>query len=61
MTQQQKFHTDDQISVYLINHGVPNVNIFDFMFPLVDYGKFCDLLQMSDSKTPMIFLKKNIF
>ena len=31
------------------------------MFLLVDYGKFCDLLQMSDSKTPMIFLKKNIF
>ena len=43
------------------SHGVPNVNLFDFMFLLVDYGKFCDLLQMSDSKTPMIFLKKNIF
>ena len=61
MTKQQKFHTDDQISVYLIIHGVPNVNLFNFIFLLVDYGKFCDLLQMSDSKTPMILLKKNIF
>ena len=64
MTQRQKFHTDD-INQCLHNksgsHGVPNVNLFDFMFLLVDYGKFCDLLRISYSKTPMFFLKKNIF
>ena len=64
MTQQQKFHTDD-INQCLHNksgsHGVPDVNLVDFMFPLVDYGQFCDLLGMSYSKTPMFFLKKNIF
>ena len=42
--QRQKFHTDD-INNYLClhnkssSHGVPNVNLFDFMFFLVDYGK----------------------
>ena len=64
MTQRQKYHTDD-INQHLHNksgsHGVPNVNLFDFMFLLVDYGKFCDLLRMSYSKTPTFFLKKNIF
>ena len=41
-TQQQKFHTDD-VNQCLHNkpgsHGVSNVNFFDFMFLLVDYGK----------------------
>ena len=41
-TQRQKFHTDD-VTQCLHNehgsHGVSNVNLFDFMFPLVDYGK----------------------
>ena len=41
-TQQQKFHTDD-IDQCLHNksgsHGVPNVNFFEFMLLLVDYGK----------------------
>ena len=41
-TQRQKFHTDD-VNQYLHNisgtYGVPNVNLFDFMFLLVDYGK----------------------
>ena len=40
--QQQKFHTGD-VNQCLHNksgsHGVPNVNLFDFMFLLVDYGK----------------------
>ena len=40
-TQQQKFHTDD-VNQCLHNkpgsHGVSNVNLFDFMFLLVDYG-----------------------
>ena len=37
---QQEFHTDDDINhnVYIIN-GVPNVNLFNFMFLLVDYVK----------------------
>ena len=41
-TQRQKFHTDD-VNQCLHNehgsHGVSNVNLFDFMFLLVDYGK----------------------
>ena len=42
MTQQQKFHTDD-VNQCLLNksgsHGVPNVNLFNFRFLLVDFGK----------------------
>ena len=42
MTQRQKFYTDD-VNQYLHNKlgrcGVPNKNLFDFMFLLVDYGK----------------------
>ena len=61
MTRRQKFHTDD-INQCLHNksgsRGVPNVNLFDFMFLLVDYGKFCDLLRMSYSKTPMFFQRR---
>ena len=41
-TQQQKFHTDD-VNQCLHNkfgsHGVPNANLFNFTFPLVDFGK----------------------
>ena len=41
-TQWRKFHTDD-VNQYLHNkscsHGVPNVNLFDFTFLLVDFGK----------------------
>ena len=40
--QQQKFHTDD-VNQCLHNksysHGVPNVNLFDFLILLDDYGK----------------------
>ena len=40
--QQQEFHTDD-VTQCLHNksssHGVPNVNLFDFVFLLVDYSK----------------------
>ena len=44
-TQQQKFHTDDA-NQCLHNksgsHGVPIVNLFNFRFLLVDFGKvFC--------------------
>ena len=39
---QQKFHTDD-VNQCLHNksgsHGVPNANLFNFMFLLVDFGK----------------------
>ena len=41
-TQRQKFHTDD-VNQCLLNksgsHGVPNVNLFNFTFLLVDFGK----------------------
>ena len=41
-TQQQKFHTDD-VNQCLHNkfgsHGVPNANLFNFTFLLVDFGK----------------------
>ena len=41
-TQQQKFHTD-AVNQCLLNksgsHGVPNANLFSFMFLLVDFGK----------------------
>ena len=41
-TRRQKFHTDD-VNQCLHNksgsHGVPNANLFDFMFLLVDFGK----------------------
>ena len=39
--QRQKFHTDD-VNQWLLNksgrHGVPNANLFNFTFPLVDFG-----------------------
>ena len=42
MTQRQKFHTDEA-SQCLLNKsgspGVPNVNLFNFRFLLVDFGK----------------------
>ena len=42
MTQRQKFHTDD-VNQCLHNksgdHGVPNANLFNFRFLLVDFGK----------------------
>ena len=41
-TQRQKFHTDD-VNQCLHNksgsHGVPNANLFNFTFLLVDFGK----------------------
>ena len=41
-TQQQKFHTD-AVNQCLLNksgsHGVPNANLFNFTFLLVDFGK----------------------
>ena len=41
-TQRQKFHTDD-VNHCLHNkfgsHGVPNANLFNFTFLLVDFGK----------------------
>ena len=44
-TQRQKFYTDDANQCLLNksgSHGVPNVNLFNFRFLLVDFGKvFC--------------------
>ena len=62
--QQQEFHTDN-VTQCLHNksssHGVPNVNLFDFVFLLVDYSKvLCYILQTSFGKSQMLFLKKNI-
>ena len=41
-TQRQEFHTDD-VNQCLHNkfgsHGVPNANLFNFTFLLVDFGK----------------------
>ena len=42
VTQRQKFHTDDANQCLLNksgSHGVPNVNLFNFRFLLVDFGK----------------------
>ena len=41
-TQRQKFHTDDVnqcLHNKFSNHGVPNANVFNFTFLLVDFGK----------------------
>ena len=38
------------------SHGVPNVNLLDFMFLMV--GTFCDLLQTSSSKIQSFFSKQ---
>ena len=41
-TQRQKFHTDDANQCLLNNsgsRGVPNVNLFNFRFLLIDFGK----------------------
>ena len=41
-TQRQKFHTDDINQCFhnkSSSHGVPNANLFNFTFLLVDFGK----------------------
>ena len=41
-TQRQKFYTDDVnqcLHKKSSSHGVPNANLFNFMFLLVDFGK----------------------
>lgn len=41
-TQQQKFHTNDAnqcLHNKFGSHGIPNVNLSNFMCPLVDFGK----------------------
>ena len=41
-TQRQKFHTDDANQCLLNksgSRGVPNVNLFNFRFLLIDFGK----------------------
>ena len=47
------------------SHGVPTVNLFDFVSPgqlwYIFFVKFCDLLRTSPSKTQKLFQKKNIF
>ena len=71
VTQRQKFHTDDTNQCLFNNshsHGVPNVNLFNFRFLLVDFGKlFCssanELKQNSNacSREDCIFHKYCLF
>ena len=64
VTQRQKFHTDN---VYQCLHnksssqGVPNANLFNFMFLLVDFLKCYVNLWVSSRKTQMLLLEKKIF
>ena len=61
VTQQQKFHTDD-VNQCLHNktssHGVPNANLFNFTFLLVDFGK---VLCSKKKKTQLLLPEKSIF
>ena len=65
-TQQQKFHTDDVnrcLQDKSVSHGVPNVNWFNFMFLLVDFGKvLCssanDLQQNSNASSIEDYIPK---
>ena len=56
--QRKKFHTDD-LNQCLHNLQGVNVNLFEFMFLLVNNGKV--LCSSATKKTQMILLKKNIF
>ena len=59
-----KFHTDDvnQCLHYKSgSYGVPDVNLFDFMFSWPIMVKSCVLLGTSSSKTQVLFLTKNKF
>ena len=60
MTQEQKFHTAD-VNQCLHNksgnHGFSNVNLFNFTFLLVDFGK----VLCCSSETQMLLLEKTIF
>ena len=62
-TQRQKFHTDD-VNQCLPNksgsHGVPNAELFNFMFLLVDFGKVLCFSANELQKTQML-LEKTIF
>ena len=58
-----KFHTDDVNQCFHNKSGslgVPNVNLFCFMFPQSIMVKFCVLPRTSSSKTQMLLLKKYI-
>ena len=62
--QLHKFHTDDvnQCLHYKSgSYGVPDVNLFDFMFSWPIMVKSCVLLGTSSSKTQVLFLTKNKF
>ena len=62
-TQPQKFHTED-VNQCLHNksgsHGVPDANLFNLPFLLVDFGKvLCSSANVS--KTQMLLLKETVF
>ena len=67
-TQRHKFHTDD-VNKCLHNktgrHGVPNANLFNFTFLLVDFGKvLCssanELQQNSTATSRKEYIPQNI-
>ena len=65
MTQQQKFHTDD-VNQCLHNKfgsdGVPNANLFNSLFLLVDFGKvLCSSDNELEKMPQMPLLEKTIF
>ena len=60
----QKFHTDDVNQCFHIksrSHGVPNANLFNFMFLLVNFGKVLCSSANELQQTQMLPPEKNIF
>ena len=65
-TQRQKFHTDDAnhcLHNKSSSHGVPNINLSNFMCPLVDFGKaLCssakELQQNSNTSTRKDYIQQ---
>ena len=63
-TQRQKFHTDDATQCLhnkSSSHGVPNENLFNFRFLLVDFGKVLCSSAKKLQQTQMLGLEKTIF
>ena len=57
-TQRQKFHTDDAnqcLHNKSVSHGVPNINLSNFMCPLVDFGSVVFICQRAPAKLKYFF------
>ena len=64
VTRRQKFHTDNINQCFHITfgiHGVPNANMLNFTFLLVDLVLCCGHLRTSSSTFQMLLLKKYIY